>query len=783
MKRVASLACLLALPVIASLLLAAGLCVSTAAGQSRSSADPPVQATLSCPVYSTDAATGRGIAVSWQASGAAGYYVEVKSGLTGAWSPLLPGVTSTTSTTDSVGGSGTYFFRARGTSDGGQGVWSVVHATVVPTDDAASQVHYRGAWRRTSGPRGAAFLKTLHSATKAGATASFSFKGRSIALICVTGPRHGKAAVYLDGSSRAAATVDTDSRATKSRRVVYSKTWATPATHTITLKVLGTKGRATVAFDAVAAGELDSAAPTGDFSFSGDGVQTVAGRAYATASAISLDLRATDDVAVAGVEASADRDFAGAAWAPFAGPLDFQLSGPDGLKSVSVRYRDDAGHVSPSVTSTVTLDTTEPPLSVSPGDTRAVAGQDLAVTADASDVTSGLASVKLYYGVAGSSGFSEADFAADPGGGYVAAIPGGAIAESPLRYYVVATDVAGNATARPLGAPVTLYAVTPHSATAPGDITGTVRDPSQAGLGGIDVTSYQADGTGGWNAVSDVYTESDGTYDLTGLAPAAYRLEFFDDSGAHLTQCYDNQPSLAGAADVTVAAAATTSGVDVTLARAGDIAGTVTDVSRAGLAGIEVTANQADGLGGWNYVSGVQTKADGTYDLSGLAGGTYRVGFDDLSGTYLMQCYDAAVGLDWAADVVVTTGGTIFGVDATLGRAGDIIGTVTDPSHTGLAGIDVTAYQADGSGGWNAVSEVYTGSDGTYDLNGLGTADYRLEFSDGSGNHVAQCYEDAADLGSATDIAVTVGATTCGVDATLADAVGGTFRAGLDGTR
>jgi hypothetical protein len=99
--------------------------------------------------------------------------------------------------------------------------------------------------------------------------------------------------------------------------------------------------------------------------------------------------------------------------------------------------------------------------------------------------------------------------------------------------------------------------------------------------------------------------------------------------------------------------------------------------------------------------------------------------------------------------------------------AGDITGTVTSTTHVGLAGVEVRAYSADGSGTWGSVSFTDTAPDGSYDLAGLAAGSYRLEFSDPSGSYVTQYYDNQPDLASASDVTVTAAATTAHIDATL----------------
>lgn len=305
-----------------------------------------------------------------------------------------------------------------------------------------------------------------------------------------------------------------------------------------------------------------------------------------------------------------------------------------------------------------------------------------------------------------------------------------------------------------------LAAPAAQAAPATGDISGTVTDAGHTGLANIDVQAYQADTSGGWDWITDVTTATDGTFDLGGLAPGAYRVEFRDYSGTYLTQCYDNKATLDSAADVTVGAGSVTANIDATLALAGDIKGTVTDAADTGLAGIDVTAYDADG----NYVNDVNTASDGTYDLNGLGTGDYRLQFEDYSGTYLTQYYNGEPSLDAADAVAVTAGSTTSPIDATLDLSGQITGTVTNAGDTDLANIEVTAYDAGG----NEVADVNTASDGSYDVNGLVTGDYRLQFQDGSGTYLTQYFDNEPSLDAADTVAVTAGSTTSGVDAQLA---------------
>ena len=112
---------------------------------------------------------------------------------------------------------------------------------------------------------------------------------------------------------------------------------------------------------------------------------------------------------------------------------------------------------------------------------------------------------------------------------------------------------------------------------------------------------------------------------------------------------------------------------------------------------------------------------------------------------------------------------TTTGIDAELALASHITGTVTDDSGAGILGIEAYAQVSDvGSGYWRTVGYGYTQSDGTYNIGGLLTGIYRVCFYDDTGTYVDECYDDAGSVDTASDVPVTVGATTSGVDSALA---------------
>ncbi len=87
------------------------------------------------------------------------------------------------------------------------------------------------------------------AATKKNAKLTYTFTGRSAALLFSRGAKTGQAYVYLDGKK--VATVDTRSSSTLYRQALFVRS-VTAAKHTLAVVVVGTSGRPTVVSDGLA---------------------------------------------------------------------------------------------------------------------------------------------------------------------------------------------------------------------------------------------------------------------------------------------------------------------------------------------------------------------------------------------------------------------------------------------------------------------------------------------------------------------------------------------------
>ena len=112
-------------------------------------------------------------------------------------------------------------------------------------DESSRDVHFSGGWGEVAFARYAG--GKARYAVDGGATAWFSFTGKSISWVGPLGPTRGQAKIYID--EELVATVDDYARSFHARANIFSKTFDRVGTHTITIEVVGTPGRETIALD------------------------------------------------------------------------------------------------------------------------------------------------------------------------------------------------------------------------------------------------------------------------------------------------------------------------------------------------------------------------------------------------------------------------------------------------------------------------------------------------------------------------------------------------------
>lgn len=280
-----------------------------------------------------------------------------------------------------------------------------------------------------------------------------------------------------------------------------------------------------------------------------------------------------------------------------------------------------------------------------------------------------------------------------------------------------------------------------------GSISGTVTDEDGNPLADVWV---QASGYDSWG---ETQTDVLGEYEIPDLPDGDYLLEFHDSSGYFIGQFYNGAYDWSDAEPVTIGGGQRVTGINVTMVLGGTVSGTVLSEEGEPLAGTFVCAEGP----GYRCDS---TEADGSYSITGLNPGDYRVWFDGRNGQW--QFYDGVDRWDDATIIPVGLSSRVNGIDAVFpNRSGSISGTVTDADGNPLAGIWVNA------SGYDSWGNALTDSSGTYEIDRLAEGEFWVEFYDDSGLHLAQIYDGAYDWSEAVPVSVSDGQAAIGIDATM----------------
>jgi len=216
------------------------------------------------------------------------------------------------------------------------------------------------------------------------------------------------------------------------------------------------------------------------------------------------------------------------------------------------------------------------------------------------------------------------------------------------------------------------------------------------------------------------------------------------------------------------------------IAATGNISGVVTRaVDGQPIAGLWVHAD--DPTTGSSVGSAVQTQANGSYTLTNLNAGSYKIMVYSSGTSYASQYYQNAIDSSSATPVAVTAGQTTSNIHFSLEFGGKIMGVVKRASDGApISGLSITAYADSGSFGGYAQTEY----DGSYTIKGLNTGSYRVDVNGGTTSYISQYYLNAKDSASATPVTVTIGQTIANVNFNLlvGGKITGVVKRASDGT-
>jgi Carboxypeptidase regulatory-like domain len=183
-------------------------------------------------------------------------------------------------------------------------------------------------------------------------------------------------------------------------------------------------------------------------------------------------------------------------------------------------------------------------------------------------------------------------------------------------------------------------------------------------------------------------------------------------------------------------------------ASAGSLSGTVTAAVGGGpVGGIEVCVTPEP----YGFeVPCTETNGSGGYQLPNLRESAYRLRFSSARNNlnYVDQFYDGK--LTYPGDTLFVGLNEAKTVDAALQPGGTIAGTVADANtHAPIAGLQVCAAPTSITAGIDRCWR--TDGNGSYQINGLSTAEYRVQFfGEGAFNYLTQHYDGVDGAGSAT---------------------------------
>ena len=208
----------------------------------------------------------------------------------------------------------------------------------------------------------------------------------------------------------------------------------------------------------------------------------------------------------------------------------------------------------------------------------------------------------------------------------------------------------------------------PAEAAPPARIKGVVSAAEGGTLVGIRVAALAEMTIGGvdqWVEVDSAVTGVDGRYSVGKIEEGTYRVRFDDPSGRYSTEFYNDKTRADEAEDIVlVKGGGMRDLAPAVLGGAAHLTGLVRGSTGTGIEGAEVTA-YVEQDGAWIPFTTIMTAANGRYDLGGLPGGAYKLGFHDPA-TGVTEYWNDKASLADADTLNVQNAGSNSGLDAEL---------------------------------------------------------------------------------------------------------------------
>ncbi|MFC1996758.1 carboxypeptidase regulatory-like domain-containing protein [Chloroflexota bacterium] len=294
-----------------------------------------------------------------------------------------------------------------------------------------------------------------------------------------------------------------------------------------------------------------------------------------------------------------------------------------------------------------------------------------------------------------------------------------------------------------------------------GSISGFVTESSYiySPIAGADVWAAGPDA----EYIYHTITQTDGSYIIPSLPSNTYTVKAYKDGFAW--EWYSQQTNHWDANGVVVTEPGDTSGINFTLSKAGSISGhvfkedgstVITDVL------IRVHANGVSS--GTSSLGANVSQSDGSYTITGLAPGTYKVeaNYNNEPG-YVVKYYDDKTDWDSADTIEVYANQTTAGIDFVLEPGGSISGNITaQASGNPIPDVQVCIRGYESGGGFGCDQ---TDTSGNYSYGGLPSGNYKVEVS--APGWAWQHYDNELSWNDADPVAVIHGQETSGIDLAL----------------